>query len=171
MTANGRIDLAWADGDHTFNIAKIGQILELEDKCGCGVIEVFNRLHENRWRFNDVRETIRLGLIGGGLTPAQALTLVKRYVDERPWAESVPVAVTVLMAAIVGVPGDTAGKTEADRAETEAATVALSDPRSTESVGPSDTAHGKSTNSPSGNSKPASKASSAPTESRTSPTP
>lgn len=107
---NGKIELNWADGTYAFNIAKVAQALELEEKCGVGVAEIFDRLRTGRWWVNDVRETLRLGLIGGGLEPIRALKIVRRYVDERPWSESVQVALAVLMAAIVGVPGDDVGK-------------------------------------------------------------
>lgn len=164
MTANGRVTLAWADGDHVFNLAKIGQILELEDKCDCGVMEVFNRLREGRWKFHDVRETVRLGLIGGGMEPQKALVLTKRYVDDRPWQESVHVALTILMASIVGIPDDQPGKPEADRAASEASTTttdASSDLQSTASAPDSTGIPDRSTSSPSGKSQPASKATTA----------
>lgn len=130
---NGKVTLAWGDGDHDFNIAKIGQIFELQDKCGCGLMEIFNRLREGRWRFEDIRETVRLGLIGGGKTPAQALVLTKRYVDERPLAENTQAAMTILMAAIVGPPEEEQPekKAGADRDEKSSTQKgALSDPPS-----------------------------------------
>ncbi len=106
MAINGEVELTWGDGEHKFNIAKIGQVLELEDKCNCGVSEVYNRIREGRWRFNDLHETIRLGLIGAGMEPPKAMVLVRRYVDDRPWVESVQVALLILMSALVGVSGD-----------------------------------------------------------------
>lgn len=117
MASNGEIELTWADGSHKFNIAKIKSALELEEKCDAGVAEIFQRIRENRWKINDIRETLRIGLIGGGMMPDKALTLINRYCDERPWTESLQPAVLVLMAAMVGVPGDEVGK----KAETERA--------------------------------------------------
>ena len=145
MAANGEIELTWADGDYKFNVAKIKSALELEDKCGAGVAEIFTRIKDGRWHINDVRETLRIGLIGGGMTPDKALLLVQRYCDERPWAESLQPALLVLMAAMLGVPGDEAGK----KAKTERATESqpseamggLSVPSSTASVPPSDFPH------------------------------
>lgn len=37
---------------------------------------------------NDTRELVRLGLIGGGTAPKEALRLVRTYVEERPAAEN-----------------------------------------------------------------------------------
>lgn len=53
-----------------------------------------------------VREIIRLGLIGGGLKPTEANALVKNYVDQRPFMESVLHAQAILSAAVVGFPED-----------------------------------------------------------------
>lgn len=110
MAINGSVKLTWGDAEHEFNVAKIKQVLELEEKCGAGVAEIFDRLRNNRWRINDLRETLRLGLIGGGMEPSKALKLVISYCDERPWRESLQPALVVIMAAMVGVPGDEVGK-------------------------------------------------------------
>jgi len=152
MAINGEIELVWGDGDHKFNIAKIGQVLELEEKCACGVAEIYTRIREGRWRFNDIRETIRLGLIGAGVDPNRALILTKRYVDERPWAENVQTALAILLSAMVGVEGDAVGKKpKADQTtksepgpSTEMA--GLSDPQSMDSVLHSASLHDKPTN-------------------------
>jgi Phage tail tube protein, GTA-gp10 len=142
MAANGEIELTWADGQHKFNLAKLRCVLELEDKCGCGVAEVFKRIQEGRWKFNDLRETLRLGLMGGGKNPDEALKLVQRYVDERPWGESILPAQAVLIAAMIGVSGDPLEKkAQTERAKEERSsppTVDSSVPSSTDSEPPSD---------------------------------
>jgi len=142
MAVNGEIELAWADGQHKFNIARVGQILELEEKCGSGLSEVFSRLREGKWKLNDIRETIRLGLIGAGEDPLKALALITRYVDQRPLVESVQVAIVIVMAALVGVPGDEVGKKEkaerAAEAQSSETTGSSSAPQSTVSEQPLD---------------------------------
>jgi hypothetical protein len=130
MAANGEIGLQWGDGEHAFNVAKIKQVFELEEKAGCGVFELFERLRTNRARFSEVREIIRLGLIGAGMKADAALTFVDRYIEEWPLLSTHRVAFAVLGAALVGVPGDPVGKPPADRTASEA--VASSDPPSTE---------------------------------------
>lgn len=103
---SGEIELKWGDGEHKFNVAKLKCIFELEEKCGVGIAEIYQRIVGGKWHFNDLRETLRLGLIGGGLPPDQALRLINRYCDDRPLMESVLPAQAVIMAAIVGVVGD-----------------------------------------------------------------
>ncbi len=150
MATNGEIQLAWGDGDHKFNIAKIAQILELEEKCGCGISEILVRIRDSKWHVNDLRETIRLGLIGAGIEPTKALILVKRYVDDRPLMENVQTALIILIAALVGVQGDEVGKKQtAERAKetpSSESTVDMSAPQSMDSVQPLDGHHDKPMN-------------------------
>lgn len=163
MPANGQIELTWGDGDHVFNIAKIGQALELEEKCGAGIGTIITRLRAGTFFINDFRETIRLGLIGGGMEPPKAMQLVRRYVDARPWAESVLPAQAILTVAMVGVPGDDVGKkpiaeqtTSEPDAQPTAQMTGLSAPQSTAPAPPSDSPRDKSTSLPSGSLPPAS---------------
>jgi len=119
MSSDGSITFPWADGEYRFRLA-IGQLRELQDKCDAGPAQIAHRLGVGLWRVDDVRETLRLGLIGGGMKPVEALILVKRYVDERPWMESVNPAQLVLMAALVGDPNEPVGKGEVATPATEA---------------------------------------------------
>lgn len=105
------VSFAWGDGVHTFRLP-VDSALELEEKCNAGVYELLDRCRSNTWRVTDLRETIRIGLIGGGMSPIKALSLVSRYFDKRPFAEGVPAALMILTAAVVGVPGDKPGKSK-----------------------------------------------------------
>lgn len=117
MSRSASVTLEWADGEYPFRLA-IGQIEELQEKTDCGPYFLLNRLLNGTWRVHDARETIRLGLIGGGMTPADALKLVKRYVDDRPLLESVKPAAAILSAACIGAPdGEAPGKDKAARAK------------------------------------------------------
>jgi len=149
MAVHGTIELDFADGRHTFCVAKFAQIFELQDKCAdkdgpSGPLKILKRLVEGSWTVQDVRETIRLGLIGAGMSAPDALKLTRQYVDERPWAESVPVARSILLAAAVGVPDDPVGKLMAEEAETGQAT-ASSAPPSTAPQRPLGSRRGKRT--------------------------
>ena len=112
------ITLAWGDGEHRFALP-LAQLEELQEKCDAGPLVVFGRLTAGTWLTGDVYQTLRLSLIGGGMAPAAALALCRRYVLERPWLESVPVAATVLGVAVNGRPqeplGDSLGKPKAVR--------------------------------------------------------
>jgi hypothetical protein len=141
MSANGTRLIAWAGGEDLFCLAKAGQIFDLEDKCGAGISTVMARLESGSWHFNDIRETIRLGLIGGGATPERAMTAVKNHVDPpNPLAHSVLVAYEIVKAALFGVPDDPVGKAmpaEAKATGSTTTTDASDAPQSSVSAPPS----------------------------------
>lgn len=114
MSANGTISIAWVGGEHAFCLAKVALILELEAKCDAGLAVVLTRLGSGTWKLHDVRETIRLGLIGGGMDPAPAIELVRRHVDEGPLASSVLLAYSIIEAVMVGVKNDPVGKRDTE---------------------------------------------------------
>jgi hypothetical protein len=75
------ITLDWGDGTYVFRLP-IGQLAELQTKCGAGLGKIFARLHSGRYQerstgdvvlnplqaefhYEDIVEVIRLGLIGG----------------------------------------------------------------------------------------------------------
>lgn len=117
FAADGSIRMQWGDGSHKFRLA-IKELEELQEKCNAGPQEIANRLRFGTWRIADVRETIRLGLIGGGKSWQEALTLTVRYIDNRPWAESSVHAFAILAAGLYGKPEDQPeGKATADRPE------------------------------------------------------
>ena len=83
--------IEWQGGEHDFCISPLGHVLALEEACGCGVAQVYKRLVESVWSAKDVRETIRLALIGGGQTPEKALSLVKAGEYARAGVPMLPV--------------------------------------------------------------------------------
>ena len=103
MSRLGQITLEWADGDYTFAL-KIKQLIELQELCDAGPPYILTRLQSGTWRVNDVRETIRIGLIGGGMASHEALKMVKRHVDDEPLAYNALVAQAVISAALFGAP-------------------------------------------------------------------
>lgn len=115
---DARVTLLWGDGDHIFRLA-LDQLLELQEKTDAGPLQLLVRVQGQNWRVQDLRETIRLGLIGGGKSPADAMVLVRRYVDARPLLESVPVALEILVGALT-MPEDSGGGKATAETETGA---------------------------------------------------
>ena len=109
---DARIDLDWADGTYSFRLAW-GQLVELQEKCEAGPYVILDRLRTHHWRVEDIASVIRLGLIGGGMEPAPALKLTRRYVEERPPLENVPHAVGILTAGLMGAPDEPLGEKRA----------------------------------------------------------
>ncbi len=108
MSRDARVELDWADGTYAFRLAW-AQLAELQEKTNAGPYVVFARLESDVWRIEDIAHTIRLGLIGGGMPPTDALKKVRTYVEERPLLESVPLAKTILQVALVGAPEEDLG--------------------------------------------------------------
>ena len=130
------IELDWGDGRHKFALP-IGQLRELQDKCDAGPNRILQRLSGVDWRIDDIREVMRLGLIGGGTKPTDAHLMCVRYVDNRPFMESRLHAQAILMKALVGDPDDPVGKKPADQ-ETTPATDVSPGPLSSDGVLSSD---------------------------------
>ena len=116
---DGSVSLQYGDGEYIFRIA-FGQWRELQESINKPRIEIGEApigpmallralLDGNAWP-HDVREVIRLGLIGGGMKSERALVMVKRYVEGRPYFQSMPTARTILQYAMFGPPDDQVGK-------------------------------------------------------------
>ncbi len=101
MTRHGAIELDWGGGTHTFRLG-LAEIEELEAACDMSVFLLFANMNATTpsARLKHYSETIRLGLVGGGMKPVDARLLVTRYVDDRPLHESVALAEAILLAAL-----------------------------------------------------------------------
>ena len=100
---SGHLETDFADGTYVFRLAW-GGLIELQEHCQAGPYAIVERLQRNQWYVDDIAQTIRLGLIGGDekMNPIKANKLVTRYVRERPLAENVKLALTILLVALFG---------------------------------------------------------------------
>lgn len=105
MSRDGSITFSWADGEHKFRLA-LGQLRELQEKADAGPELIFTRLEAGSWRVDDIVETIRLGLIGGGADSTKARTLVQRYVGAGSLLDNVMPAMQIIAAALIGAPDE-----------------------------------------------------------------
>lgn len=119
MSADAKITLQWGEGETVFRLA-IGELRELQAKLDAGPQALWTRLMDGSWKVDDLVETIRLALIGGGTSPADARRLVDYYVIGRPLLESRSTAIAVLGAALIGVQDDPVGKEAAPEPAPEA---------------------------------------------------
>lgn len=113
MSRNATATLPFGDGVHIFRLG-IAELEELQEKCNAGPRVILSRIDTGAWRLHDIRETLRLGLIGGGMKPMDALRLIDRYVQPAYLIDCEKPALLVLSAALVGSPDgdDTAGEPE-----------------------------------------------------------
>lgn len=137
MSRSAEITLDWADGTYLFAL-KWGQLAELQEKCDAGPYVVLGRLAAGSWKIEDISDTIRLGLIGGGMAPVDALKKVRAYVEDRPPFENLQYAQAILSAAVVGAPDEQTGKPRAgSRRATRSRAERSGSPESTEPEPPS----------------------------------
>lgn len=120
MARDSQIVLEWADGEYSFAL-RVAQVEELEaisqnpstGKLGIGFGAIWTRVMDGTWYISDVRNVIRLGLIGGGLGAVEANRLIKSYVDTTHLSDLKPdysspncpvvLAQAILSAAVVGI--------------------------------------------------------------------
>lgn len=119
------IDLAFANGAYRFALG-LAQIHELQTKCKTGIGAIYARVLQGRvaedisvghpayaaYHIDDLVETVRQGLIGGGMGwvdeqeikvgPMRANELVERYLHALPLMEQWNLAAAILHAKIDG---------------------------------------------------------------------
>lgn len=110
MSRDARITLDFADGTYEFRLGW-GELMQLQEATDAGPYVVLQRLVGGAWRVGEISHVVRLGLIGGGAKPADALKLTRAYVENRPPMENLMLAQAVLSAALLGAPD------EADRSK------------------------------------------------------
>lgn len=120
MTENrdASVTLTWADGDYTFRLAW-GQLIELQEKLDAGPAFILDKFYNGGWKVEYISEVIRLGLIGGGLSPTEALKLTRNYVESRPPFENLSTAQGILAISLIGAPEEKLGEGEAARTKNE----------------------------------------------------
>lgn len=124
MSRSARITLEWGDGDHPFAL-KLDHLAELQEKTGAGpwymlwsleravLAKALDSHPPKDMSPAYVTETLRLGLIGGGMTAVEALQKVRAYAGPGQLTENIASAYAVLGTALQGVEEDLPGKDEA----------------------------------------------------------
>lgn len=123
MSRSADIVLAFGGEDRTFRLP-LGRLRVLQERTGCGPMELLRRLADGTWRVDDLRETILQGLIGGGLDQGRATKLVQQTFDDQPLQPFVTVAQAILLAAVMGAededaPGEIEGEAPNPASPTE----------------------------------------------------
>lgn len=91
-------------GEGYFDLClRIGELITLQEKTGVGPYVLANRLMLGEWRVEDVIETVRLALIGGGMDNRTAFDLVSRTIIEGNIFDYAAIAGSAVMTSIMGV--------------------------------------------------------------------
>ncbi len=111
-------DIVWSGGEHRFHLG-IGQLKALQKKCDAGPMWIFLRMGKGEWFVEDIVETVRLGLIGGGMSDKEARKLVEDEITEPgKYLAHMPLAAQILTISVMKGEDDEGedepvGKTEA----------------------------------------------------------
>ena len=97
------VNAFFGDADHRFTLNPVEHLRELQEKTGVGPMALFRRLYSGNYDTDDIREIIRVGLVGGGLSASEAHKLVKRYIDAEPLNTHAGLALEIMGAALFGV--------------------------------------------------------------------
>ncbi|WP_300396433.1 gene transfer agent family protein [Henriciella sp.] len=96
------VTLEFADADYLFRLP-LKRIAELEERCGSPIGTIWKRVClTGDYHAVDLIETVRLGLIGGGMDAQDARKLIDRYCDQWPLAEWHKHALAILGACVEG---------------------------------------------------------------------
>lgn len=109
---SGKISLPFGNDTHVFKLG-YGQLKELQDAVDAGPFVIFDSLLKNTWKIEYIRETIRCGLVGGGMSGIDAIRMVKTYVEDvesYPLQPNVLIAAAILNAALIGAAEENVGK-------------------------------------------------------------
>lgn len=104
---SAKITKFFGDGPHDFCM-RIGEIEELQELTEVGLLSTLDRI--TMMFIKDIKEVLRLGLIGGGLDKAKAYQLVTRHVVEAYLIDAASLAGEVVQAALRGAPEDAPGE-------------------------------------------------------------
>lgn len=95
----------------------IGELEALQEKIGCGPNMIAERLSTGAWFIGDIKQTIRLGLIGGGMSQKEAHELTERTVKEGYINDYVLTAYHTVIASLIGVDDEDFGDVASGEAE------------------------------------------------------
>lgn len=100
----------WEGGEHPFRLG-IGELRALQAATGVGPLFLLGRITGSQWFVDDIIDTIRLGLVGGGMSEKDATALTNRVFTENTPVlyRSMLLAVRILKDAVMGDPEDPVG--------------------------------------------------------------
>ena len=112
------IEFLFGDGPRVFALP-IKQLQALQERRNAGPLALVRTIETGNWQVEDVIDTLRLGLIGGGLPLHQADALVQTGVADLGLVEAARLAVLILADALAPRERSAEGKAPAPAAATE----------------------------------------------------
>lgn len=98
---SGRTEIFVGEGVFPAHL-RIGELITLQEKLNIGPQRLVERLAGGDYFVQDIRETIRWGLVGGGMSHVEAHRLIESFVVDGHLNDYRFVAASVISAALVG---------------------------------------------------------------------
>lgn len=141
FNTRAEIILWFGDGRYLFSL-KVPQLEELERICKASIFKIVHRMIGMDASITEIRETIRLGLVGGGMAPIRAEQMRDLYGGppnqplDNPTDSASPykVAKAVLLATMVGIDELSSGDNSGPKKSQEEATGPTSERPSSSSI-------------------------------------
>lgn len=111
---NAPFDAIFGDDAKPFRLT-IGGAESIEESCGVGIPVILRRLASQECRTKEIREVIRHGLIGGGMTRERAAVELQKHAEDA-LANHIPLALIILSRFWLGVEDDPPPKSKPRRA-------------------------------------------------------
>ncbi len=118
MSRSASVTLLFGGEERLFRLG-IKQLEAIDEKCDAGPMELIRRYVQGTWKVHDLREVIIQGLLGAGAAQAEASSVIRRYFDDLPMGQFVPIAQAIVSAAVVGVEDDEPGEEQAGEVMTQ----------------------------------------------------
>jgi len=114
MARNGDTLIEWAGEKRLFRLGW-AELEGLQEACDCGPHFVLAHLQSATARVEYILEPLRWGLIGGGMSQADADALVEEGVKGKPWdlSNNLATALVVMLAALMGAEDEPPKKSKA----------------------------------------------------------
>lgn len=110
----------WAGSPRLFRL-DYGRVCDLEEACDkTGIGAIYMRLGSSQYQAKYVYHTIRLALVGGGMSALDAEVLMRERFDQRPYFENAEVALDILITLMSGIEPPKDGEPAGDPAEPNA---------------------------------------------------
>lgn len=114
--------LFFGDGEYNFKLTIQG-LSALQSKAQSGIGQIYARVLAGAYYDHDLIETVRHGLIGGGMNPKGANDLIRDYGEQMPLDEWHRLASDILSAAMHGYKSEEDGGTTAKKSTGKTETV------------------------------------------------
>jgi hypothetical protein len=162
MSRTAQIREFFGDGYYDFKIG-VAQAEELQDLFDCGLMVLLDRVASLCTK--EIRQTLRVGLVGGGMRKEDAYRLVETHAIEAYWLDCAATAGEAIRAALKGAPDEPLGERKGETAPRRSPAARSATKSSSASPAPQASADATSSKARSGNSGRSSKAGSKPTAS------